>query len=159
MNPADHKTLEIARRTRKNLEFIDAQKAKGADVEEFTHLLNSMLGMLVCLREEYLWGREVTWDSVTALGLKKASIDEDPRSTTFSMLVRRLRNGLVHNNFELTGHPEINGVRLWNVPTGTPPDKRGPENWTWTAKLPEQSLREVAYLVNDYIEKDLGRHA
>lgn len=45
--PKKEKTLEIAQRTRKNLEFIYNAKRQGKDVEEFTQLLNSMLGMLI----------------------------------------------------------------------------------------------------------------
>ena len=51
--PKQDKTLEIAQRTRKNLEFIYAAKEQGKDVEEFTQLLNSMLGMVISLREDY----------------------------------------------------------------------------------------------------------
>ena len=47
MNPEDEKTLTIARRTRKNLEYIYNAKARKEDVEEFTQLLNSMLGMVI----------------------------------------------------------------------------------------------------------------
>lgn len=77
MNPVDKKALVIARRSRKNLDFIYAQKGKQADVEEFTQLLNSMLGMLICLREEYFKGSEVTWDEVQKHGLQPISVAEE----------------------------------------------------------------------------------
>jgi len=74
MNPGDKKALVIARRSRKNLDFIYAHKKQGANVEEFTQLLNSMLGMLICLREEYFKGREVTWDKVQEYDLQPIPI-------------------------------------------------------------------------------------
>jgi hypothetical protein len=75
--PGDKKALEIARRSRKNLNFIYAQKRAGADVEEFTQLLNSMLGMLICLREEYFKGRVVAWDVVRQYGLEPIHVRDD----------------------------------------------------------------------------------
>jgi len=79
MNPEDNKALVIAQRSRKNLDFIYTHKKKGADVEEFTQLLNSMLGMLICLREEYFKGREVTWDEVEEYGLKPIYVYNTPQ--------------------------------------------------------------------------------
>ena len=71
MNPGHMKALIIAQRSRTNLDFIYEQKQKGEKVEEFTQLLNSMLGMLICLREEYFKGQdEVTWDAVRKQGLE-----------------------------------------------------------------------------------------
>jgi len=43
--PLVDKTIAVAQRTRKNLEYFDAQNKSGLDVYEFTQLFNSMLGM------------------------------------------------------------------------------------------------------------------
>ncbi len=68
--PKADKTLEIARRTRKNLNFIYAAKNQGQDVEEFTQLLNSMLGMLISLKEDYFAGSHITWQKVKSMDLE-----------------------------------------------------------------------------------------
>jgi hypothetical protein len=161
MNPVDEKALVIARRSRKNLDFIYAQKEQGADVEEFTQLLNSMLGMLICLREEYFKGKEVTWDDVKKLDLCPIPIDGDAKgptgqelkqSKTFGKLITGLRNAFAHNCFELTGNSTITGVKVWNIP----PDKKNlPENRIWQAELTEEQLRRIAYLFIEFLEKNM----
>ena len=161
MNPGDRKALVIARRSRKNLDFIYAQKQQNADVEEFTQLLNSMLGMLVCLREEYFKGEEVTWDRVDEYGLKRIPIEGDApctispnlkHSETFSKLISNLRHAFAHNCFELVGDP-ITGLKVWNVPPGK---ENKPEERIWQAELSEQQLKEVATLFIDFLEKKHG---
>ena len=161
MNPGDKKALIIARRSRKNLKFICDQKRLGADVEEFTQLLNSMLGMLICLREEYFKGSEVTWDKVKASGLIPIQIEGDAstqtspnlkHSETFSSLISNLRHAFAHNCFELLGDP-ITGVRVWNIPNGTP---NSHNSRTWQAELSEQQLQQVANLFIDFLEKRHG---
>src|SRR5690606_8552781 len=104
MNPQDERTLELARRTRKNREYIYAAKEKGENVEEFTQLLNSMLGMMVSLREEYFRGRNVTWDDVAEQGLLVSESLRN-RANHFSQLISKLRHAFAHNNFELIGNP------------------------------------------------------
>jgi hypothetical protein len=162
MNPEDKKALVVAQRSRKNLDFIYAHKRQGADVEEFTQLLNSMLGMLICLREEYFKGREVTWDRVQEYDLQPIPIEGEvptrisPRlqsSKTFSKLIGNLRHAFAHNCFELVGNP-ITGVRAWNIPPG---QVDSPENRIWQAELSEHALLQIANLFIDYLEKEHGR--
>ncbi len=59
MAPEDEKTLTIARRTKKNLDFVYLKKLEGENVEEFTQLLNSTFGILICLREDFIKGDNV----------------------------------------------------------------------------------------------------
>jgi hypothetical protein len=161
MNPGDRKTLVIARRSRKNLDFICDQKLKGEDVEEFTQLLNSMLGMLVCLREEYFKEQEVTWDDVKERGLLPIPVEGDPptpvspkleHSNTFSKLIGNLRHAFAHNCFNLVGNP-ITGVKIWNIPS-----KKEDllENRSWQTELTQQQLRQIAELFVDFLEKVHG---
>jgi hypothetical protein len=165
MDPCDKKALVIARRSRKNLAFMDAQKKAGADVEEFTQLLNRMLGMLICLREEYFKGHEVTWDEVKAAGLTPVPVDGDcpnanssalKPSKTFSKLIGNLRHALAHNCFEFTTDLScrtITGLVVWNVPTKA---ENKPENRCWQASLSENILREIADLLINFLEKEHG---
>lgn len=173
MMPDDEKALEIARRTKKNLDFVYEQKAAGADVEEFTQLLNSMAGMLVALREEYFVGKSVSWDDVKTVGLnpitvvdKEKSVEQPElkRANSFSKLIGNLRHAFAHNNFDLIGESgvspasqRITGLRVWNVPASTDlDDRRAPERRIWEAEIPEQQLKDIAYLFIDYLEKTRG---
>jgi hypothetical protein len=162
MEPEDEKTITIARRTRKNLDFIYTQKAQGADVEEFTHLLNSMLGMVICLREKYLIEKNVTWEDIGKQYLQPASIlsknptKESPNlkpHNSFSKLISNVRHALAHNCFDLQcNKKKLTGVVVWNVPTKKP---NKPENRTWEAEIPEEQLKMLAYSFIDYVEKIL----
>lgn len=164
MLPEDEKALTIARRTRKNLDFMYASKAKGDDVEEFTHLLNSMLGMLICLREEYFKERCVTWKDVEQRGLKSVYITSSPptqespnlkQHKNFSQLITKARHAFSHNNFDLQGDDQrrITGVLVWNIEVGK---ENKAENRTWEASISEQQLRNLAYLFIDYVEHNVG---
>jgi hypothetical protein len=53
IEPGISRTVEIAQRTKQNLAFFDKEKQNGATVFEFTQLLNSMLGMLIIVSEDY----------------------------------------------------------------------------------------------------------
>ncbi len=161
MMPEDEKTLTIALRTRKNLEFMYAQKAQGADVEEFTHLLNSILGMIICLREEYFKGKNVTWQDVQKQNLQPVSIRSKSPSTkspklkphkNFSQLIANVRHAFAHNCLDLQSDKtnKITGIVVWNIPSGQP---NRPENRTWEAKISERQLRKLAYLFINYVEK------
>lgn len=152
MNIEDQQLLTIARRTKKNLEFIYEQKHQGEDVEEFTQLLNSMLGMLVALREEYFKGREVTWDKVEEQMLL-VSDRVRRKGVSFSKVITRLRNAFAHGNYELLGYPEITGIRAWNIPHGK---ANLPENRNWKDDFTEDELKEIAYLFIGYLEKTRG---
>jgi hypothetical protein len=168
-SPKDEKTLEIARRTRKNLEFIYSANQQGKDVEEFTQLLNSMLGMMISLREDYFRGSDIAWQRVQDMGLKNYKKDMEIKGNTptsespnldqinsFSQLITRLRNAFAHNCFDLVideNTDQIIGVRVWNVPTGKPNNKG---HRVWEAEIMEVDLKRLAYLFVEYLEKELG---
>lgn len=170
MRPEDEKTLTIARRTKKNLEYIYLKKSENEDVEEFTQLLNSTFGILICLREDFIKGDNVSWEEVKNLGLinelnklenifgMKAT-ERSPKLksiTSFSSLVTNLRNALAHNCFELiidSYSKKITGVTIWNIPTA---EKNIPENRVWQENISEDNLKSIVYLVLDYVDKILG---
>jgi hypothetical protein len=170
MEPEDEKTLTIARRTRKNLEYIYRKKSDGEDVEEFTQLLNSMLGMVISLREDYFKGRHIGWERVEELKLLqgwynlksitgKTATQASPnlqKINSFSQLITKLRNAFAHNCFELISDREskqITGITVWNIPSG---QDNKPQNRVWEANISELNLKGLAYLVVAYIEQELG---
>ena len=120
-----------------------------------------MLGMLICLREEYFKGQEVTWDKVEEYGLRPIPIEGDaPTQTcpnlqlskTFSRLISNLRHAFAHDCFELIGNP-IRGVRVWTIPSG---NENLHGNRTWQAEISEQQLRQIADLFIGFLEKKHG---
>ena len=148
MHIQDEKTLEVARRTRANLQFMDEQYRLGAEVYEFTQLLNSMLGMIICVREDYLKAPQgssepaVTWQNIIDAGLHVSS-DVRSKADAFSTLISNLRHGLAHNGYDfLVSNGEITGIRVET--------DRG-----WAANLSETELREIADLAVDYLERKL----
>jgi hypothetical protein len=166
MNPGDEKTLAVARRTKKNLEFIYAKKEE-ADVEEFTQLINSMLGMLICVREDYTLGEEISWQNVQERGLQRLDIPErremrknpDLASVNnFNQWITNIRHALAHNNYELLGDP-ITHIRVWTtkkISRDTDREQRRwiryqTDNWTWEAVLSEDELYKVANTLLDYL--------
>lgn len=161
------KALTIACRSKKNLEYIYKQKEAGEDVEEFTQLFNSMLGMLICLREDYLWGESVKWDDIEAIGLKKVIInDHKPKTSrpnlvqvnSFSQLITNLRHSFAHSNFKFINRQgQIKGLRVWNMPPKLEKkDRDKKELRIWQADLSEEQIKEVTFLLIDYLQWDLN---
>lgn len=160
----EDKTLLIAQRTRKNLEFIYAQKSEGKDVEEFTQLLNSMLGLVISIRENYFKDRRVEWTEVESLvsyrncyELKNITgiirTQESPKLkqiSSFGELITNIRHSFAHNCYELLiDDKNIIGVKLWNIPTGK---SHSAINRGWEAEIMENELKALAFLVLDYLE-------
>ncbi|WP_224961814.1 HEPN family nuclease [Geomonas subterranea] len=164
MLPEDKQALTIAKRTLKNLNFVYESKQKGNDVEEFTQLLNSMLGMIISLREEYFKGRVVAWEVLEQYKLKKIDIKAkmpDTASpnltthTTFSQLIANIRHGFSHNCFLLVGNKDnvISGITIWNIPFGK---ENATRNRCWEVTMTEEELKGLATLFVSFISKDLG---
>lgn len=70
-----NEAIEIARRTRKNLEFIKAEfdcLGRDSGVHVVTQLVNSLLGMVVLPREQYLEVRNeaTTWNGLVGRGVQ-----------------------------------------------------------------------------------------
>jgi hypothetical protein len=172
MLPEDEKTITIARRTKKNLEYIYQSKADEADVEEFTQLVNSMLSMVISLREDFFKGGDYSWEEVEILLLPSWNPElrditgKDPSSDkpnlkkakSFSQLMANIRHAFAHNCYDFFSkdtNGEIHGVTVWNLPLRT---ENLPINRTWEADIEEAQLRSFAYLVIDFLEHTIGRH-
>ncbi len=95
-----NEAIEIARRTRKNLEYIKAEfdrLGKDSKVHLVTQLVNSLLGMVVLPREQYLEVRnEATdWNSLVGQGWPEWDITKG-QAETLGQLVRHVRNAAAH---------------------------------------------------------------
>ncbi len=158
MEPSNERVIEIARRTRKNLEYLYAQYDLGAPVYEFTQLFNSMLGVLVCLREEYFHGADIEWAEVEQVGLiVRPSLKS--KCDKFSRLITQTRHAFAHSNYDFIGDTQrrIRGITVWNTPSSTPAHERKQKrNWTWTTDFTEDELWDFAMLMLNYLELSLG---
>ena len=163
MMAEDQVALTIARRTKKNLDFIYEQKENGADVEEFTQLLNSMLSMIICLREKYFNSKVVYWESIENIALQHISFEEfrilKSRTNQFNQLITRLRHAFSHNHIELLselsplGKNEIVGLKVWNEKT----DKETQiTTITWRDQFKTEQLKSIAYIFIEYLEETRG---
>jgi hypothetical protein len=138
---------DFAQRTRKNLQSLELLQAQGHEVFEVTQLVNSMLGLLVFPREEFV-GRI---PAVPLSDLKRRGWPVPKVRPGFAQvenlneLVRYLRNAISHFNIEFIGdgHNEIRTVRLWNI------DRTGRR--TWEAELGLTELRGIAERFTDLL--------
>ena len=165
MKPEDEKTLTIAWRTKKNLDYIYRKKDEGEDVQEFTQLLNSMLGMVISLREDYYKATCISWDQVVLpkgfdpknIAGKEANKNSPKlkKLHSFSQLVTKLRHAFAHNCFslEIDKADKITGVTIWNIPLR---QANRPENRVWEADITESDLKSLANLVVEHIQKKIG---
>ena len=141
--------VDFARRTRLNLEFVEAAEKDGQNVFEVTQLANSLLGLLVFPQERYM-------ESIPDLPLSELVLQGWPNiHTTFGtlpqetlrQLMRMLRNSISHCNVEFVAGPEqqINGIKVWNSHKG---------HKTWQAELSISDLRAIAFKFIELIESD-----
>ncbi len=150
--------LDFARRTKKNLEFIERSHISGRlnsenDVYEVTQLINSLLGLLVFPQQKF-------YDAIpeTPLAeLMKAGwpaivpVEGRLREDNLRQLLRYLRNGVSHFNLEfLTDrHNRIYGISIWN----TPPNSDRPD---WKVNLSLQDLKKIIYKFIDTLEERIN---
>lgn len=147
--------LDFARRTRANLEFIEAAEARGDRVFEVTQLANSLLGLLVFPREHYMDSIPNTplsdlveqgWPTV------RTTLGQLPQET-LRQLMRMLRNSIAHCNVEFVASEDsqIVGLKVWNN------DKHG--SMTWHAELSISDLRAIAFKFINLIENNSSSEA
>jgi len=130
---------EFAWRTHENLHAIELAAGQGPGVFETTQLINSMLGLLVFPREEFV-------DRIPRTPLADLRKQGWPlprvrpgfaQARDLAELVRYLRNAISHFNIEFQGDSQnrISGIRVWNMRRR---DK------TWEADLRLDELRGIA---------------
>lgn len=131
---------DFAVRTKKNLQAVEHLLAQGSEVYETTQLINSMLGLLVFPREEFVSRiPKIPFGELTRTGWPSPRVRNGfPQVEDLSQLVRYLRNAIAHFNIEflVDDHRHISGLRVWN--TGRSGKK------TWDAELTLSDLRRIA---------------
>jgi HEPN pEK499 p136 len=130
---------DFAERTKKNLDAVERLLAQGVEVYETTQLINSMLGLLVFPREEFVNRIPRTpFPELKRAGWPEPKVRSGfPQVQDLQELVRYLRNAIAHFNLEFlvdAGH-QINGLRVWNTRN---------QSRTWEAELSLADLRSIA---------------
>jgi hypothetical protein len=146
---------EFARRTRKNLEFIEKSKGQGEDVHIVTQLTLSLLGLIVFPKEKGLLDK-------TKSKTIKAMEDEDwptwtitrgkEQTSTLYDLLYHLRNAVAHGRLTFTSDsPHIENVALI-VEDKKPND---PEPY-WCANIEAKDLHTFCLRFLDLIDDATG---
>lgn len=89
----------FAERTKANLEFIEQSKSRGENIFETTQLINSLLGMIVFLRESH----RIDGSNLSSLWKKihyNSIYDEHKYSDRPSDFIRKFRNALAHSHID-----------------------------------------------------------
>ena len=154
--------IGFALRTRKNLEYIRDAFDRDEDVHVVTHVVNSLLGIVVVPKERYF--EESFWsiglEELTRRGWPKwdITIDEPTKKSsntvTLGDLIRHLRNATVHGRFRFGGEPDsrhISEVKL--IVEDAPPKARNPN---WRAEISGNDLFQFCLLLADYIDDSIG---
>jgi hypothetical protein len=141
--------IDFARRTLKNLDFIEENLGKpGAEVYEVTQLINSLLGLLVFPQQRF-------YTSIPAIPLHELvqqgwpaleTLQGQPPCDNLKDLFRYLRNGIAHFNVEFTSdsNAQIAGIHIWNV------DMRNASSRNrWDIQL---SLKDLRAITRKFIE-------
>jgi hypothetical protein len=150
---ADNLVLDFARRTKKNLEFIEEVVARsstdsGHQVYEVTQLINSLLGLLVFPKERY-------YDDLPEIPLQDLVKDGWPEirllvgrfePKNLKQLMRYLRNGIAHHNIEFTSQDgkTISGLIIWNIRN---------KRIDWKVELTLNDIRLIVYKFIELLEE------
>lgn len=143
--------IDFARRTRTNLEFIESAQKDGNRVFEVTQLANSLLGLLVFPREQYMQSiPDTPLSELVNRGWPNIHTTHGrlPQET-LRQLMRMLRNSIAHCNVEFLPDQDMQivGIRVWNGPRN---------NKTWQAELSIADLRSIAVNFIELIQEKNG---
>jgi len=145
---------DFAQRTWENLRAIEVMKEQGFEVFETTQLINSMLGLLVFPREEFM-GRipETPLSQLKEEGwpVPKTREGFEP-APNLKELVRYLRNAISHYNIKFIGDGcnEVRTIQVWN-------NRPLSNKKTWEAELGINELRGIAERFTALLLKDSNK--
>ena len=144
--------LDFARRTKRNLEYIESKSHDNYDLEvyEVTQLINSMLGLLVFPQQKFFDDLpEISLGELVDKGWPKINTTKGKlKEDNLQQLLRYLRNGIAHFNVRFTANTsnKLTGVSIWNIP-------QGKKMQDWEAELSLDDLRNIVYRFIELIEK------
>lgn len=153
-----NEALEFARRTRRNLEFIENAARTGADVHVVTQLTVSLLGLVVFPKERLLLdqAKATTIADMAAKGWPSWTItQDDPQdpTKTLAQILKHVRNATAHGRLTFTSdsrHIEEVAIIV--------EDKKRREDPApyWCARIDAKDLRSFCHHFLDFIENTVG---
>ena len=158
--------MGIVGRTRKNLVFMRNARKAGADIHEVTHLLNSLLGLIVIPWERL--ERNIFVENIEKLeqeGWPRVQELENtyPGETgCLEFLVNRLRNAIAHGCFRFEGAAssfspdsrEPSEVKV--IMADRRKDRRNKKTYKWQAEINGEDLYRFCDKFIQHIEKRIG---
>lgn len=127
---------DFARRTQKNLEFIERYKDDpGSEVYEVTQLINSLLGLIVFPEQRfYNYIPEIPLAELEREGWRCPRVRGNyPQVANLRELARYMRNAIAHSNLQFLDDRHsgsISGIILWN-------ENRRVKDWEVELTIPE----------------------
>lgn len=147
--------LEFARRTRRNLEFIERAKEEGECVHVVTQLTISLLGLVVFPKEKLLLNRTKTKtiENMRAEGWPSWTItlDNDWKNPTRTLydILRHLRNAVAHGRVTFTsdsGHLQEVAIIVEDKKQSNDPQP------CWRAEIDGEHLRGFCLRLIEFID-------
>lgn len=139
-----HLHYDFALRTKANLEFIEKVYQDGTSgVYNVTQLVNSLLGMVIFLKE----GRLVPAIPLSRFCLYsdvQVILDDNNDCFRVNRFIRRFRNAIAHCRFDVFGSKDdIQGFIMHDQRPGQPVD--------WKIRITTQGIRDFAFGLVDYV--------
>ena len=154
--------IGFALRTRKNLEYVRHAFDSEEDVHVVTHVVNSLLGIVVVPKERYF--EESFWsinlEELTKRGWPKwdVTIDEPPKNgsktETLGDLIRHLRNAAAHGRFRFSGKPDSRHLSELGLIVEDASSRNRKPNWR--AEIAGDGLYQFCLLLADFIDDSIG---
>jgi len=137
----------FAERTKVNLEFIEQSQSDGENVFETTQLINSLLGMIVFLREsDRIDGSSLSrlWKNLRYIPI----YDEHNYSNRPSDFIRKFRNALAHGHIEpqVDENKEVSRFILW--------DECKCGNLDWKIEIDLENIKILAYFIQENMHQE-----
>lgn len=146
--------LSFAARTRTNLEALERLAASGESVHRVTHLVNSLLGLVIVPKERQFTAH------IQDLSLAELEHRGWPRwkvivgvSDTLGELLRRIRNASAHGRFVFSSDSP-NPAEVWVELSDF--RKSQPNEPVWMARITAADLQTFCYRLIDEIENTIG---
>ena len=147
----------IVQRTHKNLVYMRNARKKGDDVHEVTHLVNSLLGLIVVPWEDGLGqgALDTRIDELIDQGWPRVDILKDEykkKTETLGRLVNHMRNAVAHGRLRFEGIEPFSAdsrdpSKIRVILTDGP--KRGVDKWR--AEIRGEDLYQLCEKFIDYI--------
>ncbi len=153
-----NEALEFARRTRRNLEFIENAAEAGADVHVVTQLTISLLGLVVFPKEKLLLDQAeaTTIADMRASGWPDWTITRDDRekpTRTLAHILKHLRNAIAHGRLTFTS--DSRHIEEVAIIVEDKKHQKDPAPY-WCARIDAKDLRSFCWHFLDFIENTIG---